>query len=437
MDGMLKDLKSGKFSLASLLVLTTLHDSVQFAMVRPVKRELSSTDSAEVEKVAIMQRNTTGMSRQGALERRVLRSRYLAVKNLISNERDDITSQDSRKFKSIITEVEALHENVKKPREQVADAETLLDIASTLAISVRSQNSEGVTPSDFVTAILKNFGYQEHSAQVNNSQNMVSWANIGLSVSHIFTPIPGCCTMYVLLTFLVCIFAELSSVSLNLGFSNLHILQLDIRIGPMSSEIKQRKPTVHRKRTKPTESTRPEEIDSKEQETKADTDSNMSTMFDILKKKRRVRLESLLLNRFSFAQTVENIFALSFLVKDGRAEITVDDSGSHLVSPRNAPTASAVASGAVMMDVVREGEELMPHRNPSNEFSQPYSFHGDTEHNAASSSTQSNAHSTPIRKLTRNRGLVVQDDSIVEDSLEKEAPCKKSSQSLRGKRLII
>lgn len=389
-------------------------------MVRSVKREPCSRDSAEVEKDVKLQGNTTGMSRQGALERRVLRSRYLAVKNLINNERDDIARQDSKRFKSIITEVEALHENVKKPREQVADAETLLDIASTLAISVRSQNSEGVTPSDLVTAILKNFGYQEHRAQVDNSQNMVSWANVGLSVSHIFTPVPGCCTM----------------------------------IGPMNNEIKQRKPTVSRKRTKPTESTRPEEIDCKEQGTKTDTDSNMSTMFDILKKKRRVRLESLLLNRFSFAQTVENIFALSFLVKDGRVEIIVDDgTGLHLVSPRNAPTASAVASGAVsyhhfvfrfdykdwkaMMNVVRPGEELMPHRNPSNEFfSQADTFRGDAEDNAASCSTQANAHSTPIRKLTRNRGLIVQEDSIVEDSLEKEPPCKKTSPSLKGKRLL-
>ncbi|KAG0475552.1 hypothetical protein HPP92_015238 [Vanilla planifolia] len=387
-------------------------------MVRPVKREPGLGGRTVAAEGAILDGTGAETSRQEALERRALRSRYLAVKNLISDERDDISRSDSQRFKSIISEVEALHRNVKKPREQVADAETLLDIAKTLVSSVRSESTEGVTPSDFVTAILKNFSHVEHREQDDNSQNVVSWEKIGISLSHIFQAVSGCCTM----------------------------------IGPMSNEIRQRKVAVHRKRTRPTDSIHPEEIDCDEQQAKTDTDNNVLTMFDVLKRKRKVRLENLLLNRLSFAQTVENIFALSFLVKDGRAEITVDEKGCHLVSPRNAPAASAVASGEVsyhhfifrfdfkdwksMIDIVRPGEELMPLRSSSKESSSQAASSGRHEKEQPTSAQQS-AQSTPIRKLTRNRGLVIQEDTIVEDSLEREPPCKKTSPSSRmGKRLF-
>ncbi|WRX34337.1 Non-structural maintenance of chromosome element 4 [Theobroma cacao] len=168
-----------------------------------------------------------------------------------------------------------------------------------------------------------------------------------------------------------------------------------------------------------------QQVDDTGAEEKTDTDKNMATMFEILRRKRQVKLESLILNRSSFAQTVENLFALSFLVKDGRAEIVVDKSGSHIVSPKNAPGTMSVTTGEVtyshfvfrfdfkdwklMMSGVPVGEELMPHREESHSIL--------SKAESAANNSEGALTTTPIRKLSRNRGLVLQ-ESIVEDSPE-------------------
>lgn len=148
-------------------------------------------------------------------------------------------------------------------------------------------------------------------------------------------------------------------------------------IGPMNCEVKQCKYT-RKPRTKVYLRAQPKELDVSTEE-KTDTDKNISTMFEILRKKKRVKLENLIMNRKSFAQSVENLFALSFLVKDGRFVIDVDEDGSHFLSPRNGPDANLVKSGEVkyshfvlrldfadwelIKNAVLEGEELMPSRD--------------------------------------------------------------------------
>ena len=68
---------------------------------------------------------------------------------------------------------------------------------------------------------------------------------------------------------------------------------------------------------------------------RSETDANMAIMYNILldqhKHQKRTRLDALVLNKSSFSQTVENIFSLSFLVKDGKAAITFDNDGTHIV----------------------------------------------------------------------------------------------------------
>lgn len=85
--------------------------------------------------------------------------------------------------------------SVQKPREQVADAEALLDIANTLVTSVQSFKNEGVTPSDFISFLLRKFGQNNGVLTEGSSNNVLAWNDLGVTVSHIFKKAPGCCTM--------------------------------------------------------------------------------------------------------------------------------------------------------------------------------------------------------------------------------------------------
>ncbi|KAH8957634.1 hypothetical protein BDL97_07G103200 [Sphagnum fallax] len=259
---------------------------------------------------------------------------------------------------------------VQKPREQIADAEAVLDIASTVFESVKgATRKSGVSPAGFVGAIIENFGIR--MPDDDNDLATINWGLLGLQACGIICEVPGLHTM----------------------------------LGPMDIEPKMRKvPAPRKARVKPSQCTRPEEVkDQNEMDAKAETDANMETMFGILRNVKCARLDALVLNRRSFSQTVENIFSLSFLVKDGRIAITYDEDGTHLVAPKNAPTAADRSSGKAtnaqfvfrfdwacwqsMQERLEEGKELMPDRV-----------------NMHDAETEGPRQRTPIRKNSRNRG---------------------------------
>ncbi|PHU29303.1 Non-structural maintenance of chromosomes element 4 -like protein B [Capsicum chinense] len=79
---------------------------------------------------------------------------------------------------------------IKKPREQVADAEALFDLARTLVTSVRSHNTDGITPYMFSSSLLRVYGSQSAKRHTQNA-NTLRWKKISLAVSPIFTPRDG------------------------------------------------------------------------------------------------------------------------------------------------------------------------------------------------------------------------------------------------------
>jgi hypothetical protein len=85
---------------------------------------------------------------------------------------------------------------VQKPREQVADAEALLGLANTLVSSVKSQSNEGITPADFVSHLIKEFGQQTRSLDNDEDAPVsIKWKDLGLLASPIFRRCTGVSTM--------------------------------------------------------------------------------------------------------------------------------------------------------------------------------------------------------------------------------------------------
>ncbi|KAJ0028675.1 hypothetical protein Pint_36445 [Pistacia integerrima] len=357
-------------------------------MFTTLKREMGSGRNSEssvfTEEEEVECSDAYHHHHQDVAARRALRSRYRSVKSRI---------------------------NVQKPREQIADAEALLDITSTMVACVQVENNGGIIISDFVSSLLRDFGQQSGpSSTAKAGCASIAWADVGVVVSDAFRNSCGCSTM----------------------------------VGPMNIEPRERKAAVRRKRVNPAENSQPKELDDAVTEEQMGTDKNMLTMFNILKKNRRVRLESLVLNRSSFSQTVENLFALSFLVKDGRAQIKVDGNNHHLVSTRNAPSANAVASSEVtyshfvfrfdfrdwklMTSSVGNGEELMPHRNEAR-------LSSSCQPECVNVESQEAAQTRPIRKLSRNRGLVLHEQTILEDSPEND-PAEARLAAIRKGKLL-
>lgn len=82
-----------------------------------------------------------------------------------------------------------------------------------------------------------------------------------------------------------------------------------------------------------------------------------------------------------------------------------------------------------MMDSIGVGEELMPNRNSAN-------ISSNSEPDSSPEQTRAALPTTPIRKLSRNRGLVLQEQTVVADSPESDDSAARAAAIRKGKRKL-
>jgi len=241
--------------------------------------------------------------------------------------------------------------HVVKPRELAVDADTMVTLSECGKEMARGAlpGVSGCTPQQFLARLKTLYVAQlTAGAEINDAFN---WEALGTKSGKMFPTVPAFTCM----------------------------------LGPMSIQVKERKQPQRRQKQAPVGAlVNPEQVTSTSDAKQQETDRNMNQMHKILKSVKRVSMARLMNNPRSFAQTVENLFTMSFLVRDGRAQLLHGKDGAiDVVSADGTPTDEEYASGVcdpgqiVFCYDVRDWKEmqefvgtpafLVPHREYTDE----------------------------------------------------------------------
>ena len=247
-------------------------------------------------------------------DRRKIREKYRELKVLSEENEDSVHWATTGKLEEILLTANKLHERVEKPREHAADTELLQQIAASGLSAAKLSFHAGKrlnTAKDLVQAMKCEYlpGWTPDETADNQNLEDFDWDKCADNDS--------------------CYWSRTSC-----GITTM--------FGPFQNMIpKAARQSRERKAREPLgELVNPEELTdahaccSEQQE----TDKNMEEMITILMRNYKkgealgggVQFPQLVFNPKSFSQTVENIFTLSFLVKDGRVRLEDHPSGKGL-----------------------------------------------------------------------------------------------------------
>lgn len=232
-----------------------------------------------------------------AAERRALRGQYRALSTLAQESKDKLSSANCTDLQDALRQVDLLHKRVEKPKEHAVDSEIFKQLTEYgLDMAKKTlRNSQGRAAVDFISCLKANYVQSERPQQAGQTDSAAfDWALLGSKVSTLSLAAPGCSCL----------------------------------LGPLDAEPKARRVARphHEKKALGT-AVCPMEVQGANESESQQTDRNMEQMWEHLKNYQEVTMAQLVCNHSSFSQTVENIFTLSFLVRDQRVELLQRDNG--------------------------------------------------------------------------------------------------------------
>eukprot|EP01114_Cavostelium_apophysatum_P014871 TRINITY_DN3957_c0_g1_i1.p1 TRINITY_DN3957_c0_g1~~TRINITY_DN3957_c0_g1_i1.p1 ORF type:complete len:425 (-),score=102.44 TRINITY_DN3957_c0_g1_i1:585-1859(-) len=377
-------------------------------------RKSASLSQSQSSQIADSQDLHSG-KKQGASERRDIRKGYRKLIAETTEKREEYIQPDSNGLDRQLEKSNAYYDRVRQPREAALDAE-MLKITTEFGVEQVHRLHAGFKTrdmSEFISKIKGKLRPQTIEGQYEETENQrdaFDWESFGKFASKFVRSTPT----------------------------------ISFLLGPLAAVPKERKERVVKHREKDTieKQINPDEIknttDDGTEHLDSETSRNVQEVKSHLEKAKEMNFYKFIFDPKSFSNTVENMFHLSFLIKEGHASLKLDESRQPIVgiaTPANEMEESsgdAVKRQTVVQLNYSDWEEwkrkfnvtdgFLPHREPR-KFVQKISTSASSE----SQRGHSKKDSSKNKKQTKRKGEEISDNEETSTQLTK--PAKKRSRA--------
>ncbi|KAI9319726.1 Nse4 C-terminal-domain-containing protein [Dichotomocladium elegans] len=254
--------------------------------------------------------------RQDKEERRGLRKRYRTLIQDTEERRRDIVFAEPDALYRAVIDGNGLFEEVRNPLEATLDAR-FFSITATIAMQKARNTKLGLdiyNVDEFISKV-KTFGSEDRSSNDGN----LDWTKIGFRAFQ----------------------------------HSQRVKSTDFLLGPLAVEKKHRKAGPRARIIKNKEDlVQPTQLHKDDlQQQENETSGNVNTIYKILHERGPCNYLEFITNPDSFSQTVENMFYVSFLIRNAVAEID-DSSGHPMLYTRTPPTQDELAGNVTKSQLI-------------------------------------------------------------------------------------
>ncbi|KAF5317399.1 hypothetical protein D9611_003937 [Ephemerocybe angulata] len=270
---------------------------------------------------------------QNPEEKRQLRQDYRALTRQIEEQQANPHSYTANDVLAHVNRANSLFDKVKQPQEATLDSNLLLLASNLGASKARAMKSGSGTfdVDDFISKLVVYMGGAKLLDEENAERRMdgqdtsdvaLDWTKIGRKALAKSRRAPA------------------------MGFM----------LGPLSIEQKKRAQGKRAKHEKEhAESKAPQQLKEEDiQRSENETTKNVSQLETLLEGAGEINIFKFVINPNNFAQSVENIFYLSFLIRDGKVAFETNDEGEPIIYACQPPSDEDYQNGLKKQQMVLE-----------------------------------------------------------------------------------